>query len=223
MCLGSRDAPDAKRKQGGRQKPPSQPMCCVVQHQPSTAPLGTPPPRPRQMKYPSACQNPRYVPVGRQKPTREPAPHLSQFLNVPHSSPPQCSGWTTNPPIHVWRIPSSKGEHAHTPGSPNWHTHSALTPSPRPTSSDPWAAACTTPGRAKGKLRTQCGTQGLKPETALRHMSARPGPGGPIRRGAPPPSPPSVLCSWQFGSQSTPPQPPMTLLDVVAALLPCHY
>ena len=74
----------------------------------------------------------------------EQAAHFSQFLffwNPAFSRlHPQPNGWATNPPIHKWRIPSSKGAHAHTPGSTNRHTCSALMPPPPPPRSAPQAA-----------------------------------------------------------------------------------
>ena len=39
-------------------------------------------------------------------------------------------GLSTNPPIHKWRIPSSKGEHVRTLGSTIRHAHSAFTAPP---------------------------------------------------------------------------------------------
>ena len=45
---------------------------------------------------------------------------------------PQPNGWATNPPIHTWKIPSSKGEHVRTSGSTNQHTHSAFMAAPPP-------------------------------------------------------------------------------------------
>ena len=54
-------------------------------------------------------------------------PTSRNFFNEPiHLQP---NGWTTNPPIHAWRIPSSKGEQVRAPRSTNgiltqllWHT-----------------------------------------------------------------------------------------------------
>ena len=50
----------------------------------------------------------------------ERAPHL-----LPEPAPfihPQPDGWATNPPLHVWRVPFSKGEHMRTPRSTCRHS-----------------------------------------------------------------------------------------------------
>ena len=70
----------------------------------------------------------------------ERVPHLSQFLGPPRSPPAQ---WGDPPPIHTWRIPSSKGEHARSPGSTHRHTHTALIPPPA-TQTPQWGATCIT-------------------------------------------------------------------------------
>ena len=54
----------------------------------------------------------------------ERAPHALHCLNPPFHLPP--NGWTTDPPIHEWRIPSSRAEHVCTPGTTNWHAQSAF-------------------------------------------------------------------------------------------------
>ena len=41
-------------------------------------------------------------------------------------STPLPNRWTTNPPMHVRRIPSGKRQHVRTPRSTNQHTHLAL-------------------------------------------------------------------------------------------------
>ena len=74
------------------------------------------------------------------------AAHLSQFLLNPPSSPPQPNGWAPNPPIHEWRIPSSKGEHVLTPGSTNRHTCSAFMAPPTPTQTVQWPLSPPQPG-----------------------------------------------------------------------------
>ena len=56
------------------------------------------------------------------------AAHLAQIFG-PCTLHPEPSGRATNPLIHKWRIPSSKGEHVRTPGSTNGHPLSALMPS----------------------------------------------------------------------------------------------
>ena len=57
------------------------------------------------------------------------AAHSSPLFFLPTPFTPRAP----NPPIDAWRIPSSKGEHTRTPGSTNWHTHSASWHPPSPT------------------------------------------------------------------------------------------
>ena len=83
------------------------------------------------------------------------AVHLLQFLEPP-SSPPPPNGWTTNPLLHEWRPPSSKGEHVRTPGSTNRHTIS--TPG-KPGSANPRIPPPPRPGRLQqsgGPHLTSC-------------------------------------------------------------------
>ena len=57
--------------------------------------------------------------------------YLLQVFFSPTLLPPNpTNGWATNPPIHSWRIPSSKGKHLHTPTSNNKHILSACMATP---------------------------------------------------------------------------------------------
>ena len=96
---------------------------------------------------PLPVKNPDMCPLGGKMPCASPQSHdasecgsskmgtssrphheldLSQFLNSPLQ--PEPNGWTTNPPLHVLRIPSSKSEQAHTPQRTNWHTDALVVP-----------------------------------------------------------------------------------------------
>ena len=60
----------------------------------------------------SKINSPRPIRVAEQ------AAQVSQpFGTLPLHS--QSKGWATNPPIHTWRIPSTKGKHVRAPKVPN--------------------------------------------------------------------------------------------------------
>ena len=69
------------------------------------------------------------VPLSRSKNS---FPRLSRVVEQAAPLHPQSNGWTTSLPIHpaphVWRVPSSEGEHVRTPGSTNRHARSAFVP-----------------------------------------------------------------------------------------------
>ena len=50
----------------------------------------------------------------------------SKIFFLTHPTFPEPNGWATNPPVPVWRIPSSKGEQVYTPRNPTQHTRSAF-------------------------------------------------------------------------------------------------
>ena len=69
-------------------------------------------------------------------PTQQRVPVATSALLKGGGSPWCAARWTpskgstTHPPIHTWRIPSSKGKQV--PGSANQRTHSAFMPPPPP-------------------------------------------------------------------------------------------